>query len=104
MKILQQIGSITIGLVTLGILGIGAYWFIAALIDKLSSINSDVSKALIGAVVAVVGATITIVFGKLLEQRIEIRQEVRVKKVPVYEEHMKVIFDVFFAAKRGKKK
>ena len=103
MNLKQQIGSVLIGLGTVAALGFGFYWLVAALIDKLNSIDSDVSKALISAVVAIVGATLTIVVGKLLEQRIKIKQDVRLKKVPVYEEQMKVIFDVLFASKRGKK-
>ena len=73
-------------------LGYGLFVFLTALIEKLNSIDSDLSKTIVGSSLAVLGAAITIAAGKILEQRIKIKQEVREKKVPVYEEQMEAIF------------
>lgn len=99
----NQIRSVLIGMAVVLASGAGIYFFISALIDKLASIDSDTSKALIGAGVTVFAATLTIVGGKLLEQKIKIKQEVRSKKVPIYEEQMEVIFKILLASKKGNK-
>jgi len=103
MKLRDQIISVLIGLVTFGTVLFGFYWLIAALIDKLNTINSDVSKALISAVVAVVGAAVTISLGKVIELRVQIKQDVRAKKIPIYEKQIQLIFDFMFASQRGHK-
>ena len=73
------------------------------LIDKLSSIDSDLSKTIISSSFAVLGAALTLSAGKILEQRIKIKQDVREKKIPVYEEQMQTIFKILFSAKEGEK-
>ncbi len=103
METKNQIQSVLIGLVIFFSIGFGMYFFISSLIDKLASVDSDISKALIGAGVTIFAATLTIVGGKLLEQKIKIKQEVRLKKVPIYEEQMEVIFKILFASKKGNK-
>lgn len=101
MNFRQQVTSIGFGLVTVFILGCGAYFLFAACVDKLNTINSDLGKALIAGGLALVGSSIALVGGKLLEQRIKIRQEVRDRKVPVYEQQIAALFQTMFAAKRG---
>lgn len=102
MKQGQQLSAIAISLLTVAALGAGLYWFIAALIEKLASVSSDVSKAVIAGGAAVIGSVLTLVAGKLWEQRIKIRQELRAKKIPIYEQQVETLFDAMFAAKLGK--
>ena len=101
MNIRSQLWSIAIGLGTLYAIGYGAYLLFATTIDKLNSINSDVSKTVIAGGFALVGTVITLVAGKLWEQHIKIRQEVREKKIPVYEQQITTFFNAMFAQKKG---
>ena len=100
----NQNRALLIGMAIVLVSGTGIYFLISSLINQLTSIDSDISKALIGAGVTILVATIVGVGGKLLEQNIKIKQEVRSKKVPIYEEQMKVIFKILFASQKGNKK
>lgn len=82
-------------------LGWGFYLFLAALIDKLNSMPSDLGKTLIASSVTILVAVITLVAGKILEQRIRIREEIRSKKIPVYEKLIQTYFKLFYAPKTG---
>ncbi|MDZ7616964.1 MAG: hypothetical protein U1E05_08170 [Patescibacteria group bacterium] len=92
---------VALGVVAL--LGLGVYFFIAAVIDKLNALNSDLGKAIVAGAVTVAAAIITLVVGKVWEQRVKIQQEVREKKVPVYEKQIETFFAVMFAQKTGAK-
>lgn len=76
--------SVTLYLLTWGILKL------------LDSVEDDLSKAIIAGSVAVLGSAFTLVFGKLWEQRIKIQDEIRAKKVPIYEAHVSTFFKIFF--------
>ena len=80
-------------------LGWGVYLFVAALLDKLSSVQSELAKAIIAASATVLAAVIALVAGKIWEQRLKIRDEIRAKKIPIYEKHIATFFRIFFAPK-----
>jgi len=91
-------------LVSLGVvalLGVGLYFFFASLLDKLNSVNSDLSKTIIAGVLTAVGAVVTLVIGKIWEQNTRNKQEVREKKIPVYEKQIATFFAAMFAEKMG---
>jgi hypothetical protein len=73
------------------------YLFGLGVVHLLNSVQSDIGKTLIAASVTVFVAVITLVLGKLLEQRLKIRDEIRAKKVPIYEGHIQVFFEIFFS-------
>ncbi len=96
--------QVTLLLITLGAvfaIGYGVLQFVSALIDKLNSISGDLSKALVAAGITIVTAVVTLVIGKVWEQKVKIRQEIREKKIPVYEEQIETFFTAMFAAKFG---
>jgi hypothetical protein len=93
--------GIWIGLLVLLVIGVGFYFFIVALIKLLSSTNSDLAKALIAGAVTITVTVLTVVIGKAWEQRVAIRQDIRAKKVPVYEEQIRAFFAAMFAHKSG---
>lgn len=93
--------SLVIALAVVGLLGLGVYYFLVAVIDKLNAVNSDLGKAVVAGAVAVAAAIVTQVVGKVWEQRVKIQQEVREKKVPVYEKQIETFFAVMFAQKAG---
>src|SRR3990167_3821002 len=84
-------------------MGIGLFYFIAGLIDKLNSLNSELSKAMITGGVTIFAAIVTLVIGKIWEQKMKIQQDVREKKIPVYEKQIETFFEVMFHQKYGPK-
>jgi hypothetical protein len=80
MRTREQVTSMLVGLLALAGVCLISYAFIAALLDKLGSLDSEVSKAIIGASLAVFGAALTLTLGKLWEQRISNQQHTRQKK------------------------
>jgi hypothetical protein len=73
------------------------YLFGLGVVHLLNSVQSDIGKTLIAASVTVFVAVITLVLGKLLEQHLKIRDEIRAKKVPIYEGHIQVFFEILFS-------
>src|SRR5690606_51151 len=57
--------------------------------------------AIVAGAFAVVAATVTLVIGKIWEQKIKLKQEVYAKKVPVYETQVSTLFEIVFAGKKG---
>lgn len=100
----QQLKAMLVPLLVLATIAFGLYLFLAALIDKLNSIGSDLSKAIIAGAVTVFAAAVSLVLGKIWEQHLKIKQEIREKKIPVYEEQIKTFFSIMFDEKCGKPK
>jgi hypothetical protein len=100
----QQPVSIFISLLAVGLLGLGVYWLVTALFDKLNSVDSDLGKAVVTGGATVFIAVVSLVFGKLWEQKVKIQQDIREKKIPVYEKQIATFFSIIFAEKYGEKK
>ena len=96
--------ALPVSLVVVAVLGLGVYWFISALIEKLNAVNSDLGKAIIAGAVTLSVALVSVVVGKVWEQRLKLQQDVREKKVPVYEKQIETFFSVLFAPKEGENK
>ena len=90
--------------VVLAVLVGGLYFFVAAVLDKLNSLNSDLGKAIVAGAVTLFAAVVTVVGGKIWEQRVKIQQDVREKRLPVYEKQIETFFSVLFAEKAGNEK
>jgi hypothetical protein len=65
----------------------------------MSSPQSDLTGIIITASVAILVAVITAVAGKLYEQHLKIRDELRAKKAPIYEKHIATFFKLLLAPK-----
>lgn len=100
----QQLKPIAVPLLIVAFLGFGTYLLIAAIIDKLNSINTDVGKAIIAGTATVIISVLSLVVGKIWEQKIKDKQDIRQKKIPVYEEQVAAIFSLLFAEKCGEDK
>jgi hypothetical protein len=104
MKESSPIRDIAIGLATLAIAGAGLYWFIALLIDKIASIEGDLGKTLVTTSATILLAVLSLVGGKLWEQRLKIRDDIRSRKIPVYEKQIATFFSAIMSEKiKGKK-
>lgn len=79
----------------------GIYWLFSAFVARLNEFNTDLGKAIVGGIVAIIVAIITSAFSKAWEQRNKRLQDVHEKKTPIYEEQMAVIFRILFASKLG---
>ena len=79
-------------------LGGGVYLFVASLL-KLAAGQSELAKTVIAASGTVLAAVISLVAGKLWEQRVKIRDEIRAKKIPIYEEHISTFFEILLTEK-----
>jgi hypothetical protein len=100
----QQPLSLLISLLVVGMLGWGGYQIITALIDKLNSVDSDLGKAFITGGVTVFIAVVSLVIGKIWEQKIKINADIREQKIPMYEKQISIFFSIIFAEKYGDKK
>ena len=56
--------QIALGLIVVAAFLVAIYFFTSALIEKLNAINSDLGKTIVGAGVAAMGASLTIVIEK----------------------------------------
>jgi hypothetical protein len=65
----------------------------------MSAPQADLTGVIIGAAATILGAAITVVVGKLWEQHLKIRDELRARKAPIYERHIATFFKIFFAHK-----
>jgi hypothetical protein len=104
MNIKEHAANVFIGILALALCAAVMYFFLAAILDKLASINSDLMKALIGAGFAAIVTAMTIVLGKIWELKIKIKQDIRDKKIPIYENQLETFFKLFFSEKLGKEK
>lgn len=96
--------DVLIGLFVIAAIGFGLYWFASALIDKIAGIEGDLGKTLVTSSVTILLAVISLVVGKLWEQRLKIRDDIRARKIPVYEKQIETFFSVIMAEKiKGKK-
>ncbi|MEW5982818.1 MAG: hypothetical protein AB1806_10670 [Acidobacteriota bacterium] len=90
------------GLLLLGGLVGAAWWLLAKLGDFIRSLQSDLALAIVTAGLAGVVSVVSLALSKAYETRATIRQELRAKKLPVYEGIVKTLFAVLFAEKTGK--
>lgn len=95
-----------------GIIGLGLillicwviYVGIVNLAKWLLNVQSDVSVAIIAAAASIVVSSLSLIGSKYLEQRQAITQELRAKKVPVYEKVIFSYFRIMLASKLGEQK
>ncbi len=92
-----------LGFLLLGLIGWGAYLFVAALISSLASMQSDVAIAVVAAAGTITVSTFSLVMSKRIEAMVAVRQELREKKKPIYETIIGMLFKVHFAEKVGEK-
>lgn len=99
--VIASLIAFLLGLAILVGLGYGFYWLLARILDHLSNITSDSGKAMVAAGTTIFGSVVTLVFGKAWEQRVKIQEEVRQRKLPVYEEQIKLLFSMMFSSREG---
>ncbi len=92
-----------LGLVILALIVWGLYAGTKGLIGAITEAKSSVVASFLAAAVAVVGSVITLAVGKAYETRAAIRNDLRQKKTPVYEDIVHtLLYDVMFAEMLGR--
>lgn len=101
MKRFKPLLKILPGVVVLALIG----WSLVAVLriaaGYLRSVNSGIAVAIIAAAATGLVSVITLALTKAYETRASIRQDLRAKKVPVYEEFIQTIFKILFSEKLG---
>jgi formate hydrogenlyase subunit 3/multisubunit Na+/H+ antiporter MnhD subunit len=98
-KILKVLSAILL----IALTGYGAYVGFCKVWLVFKSIDPTLAAGIIAASATVVVSVVTVMLSKRQEQKVEIENQLRVKKVPVYEKIIEFIFLITFAEKLGKK-
>lgn len=90
-----------IAILVLGSLGWMIWHTFQALGQFLVNLKSDVAVAIVAAASTIVVSVLTLAITKVVERRVSIQQELRAKKVPVYESIIEMLFRALYAEKLG---
>lgn len=81
----------------------GFYAWMREVWEIFSSVDPKLGAGMIAASATVIVSVITVVFSKRQEHKIDVQNQLRERKVPVYERIIEFIFLITFADKLGKK-
>lgn len=94
--------SLVIGFVLIVVIGVLLILFFRYLWITLTSLQKEVTAAIVVASATVLVSVFSLIYSKYWERTREIELEHRTKKIPVYEEFLGFIFRMLFADKLGK--
>lgn len=94
-RILEGILALVILILIVGL----AIWVSWKMVQGIFS--AKVLSALVAGVITIVGSAATIAYGKVQEKKKDIEQQLRVKKIPVYENFVQLCFRCMAAVKDG---
>jgi hypothetical protein len=100
----SQLIQVVFALVTLVGLAWLGYTMLIRIVSAVLNLQSDLAIAIIAASASVIVSVISLLISKYMEQRQIIIQEIRTKKVPVYERLISMLFKILFADKIGEEK
>lgn len=92
-----------VGIALITALGFGLFKLISWIASQLSNLDSNVAAAIVAAAATVLVSVVTLLVGKAMEVRTEIREEHRRRKIPVYESLIKFMSRATMGEKVGKK-
>jgi hypothetical protein len=91
-KLLKGLFSILFVLAILGAATWGTYWLLAKAAVWLTGLQSELATAIIAAAATVTISLLTLTANRYFERRARIEQDNRLKKVPVYEGVIEMLF------------
>jgi len=94
-RILERILALVFIVLIVGL----AIWLSWKMVQGIFS--AKVLSALVAGVITIVGSAATIAYGKIQEKKKDIEQQLRVKKIPVYENFLQLCFRCMAAVKDG---
>jgi hypothetical protein len=92
-----------LALAVLGGIAWGIYFIAAKVFRSLTNIESDITVAIVAASATITASVVSLVISKVMETRAAITQELRAKKIPIYEDLISTAFKFQFAEKLGEK-
>lgn len=92
---------IVLGLFFYGSTAYALYRAADATIRLMSSVDSQISTAIIAGAVAVIVSVMSIVVGKVYESRARVEKENRDKKITVYEDLLNFMSNILMGVKGG---
>ncbi|MFH0883691.1 MAG: hypothetical protein V2A56_11950 [bacterium] len=99
MKKVKDFLNMALGFIVLGGLGYGFYSLTQAFIKLLRSLDPTLSGVLITVFGTILASTLTIVLTRYYEYKNNVKNAIREKKIPVYEELIDFLFDILFHEK-----
>lgn len=100
--IVNKFISIIFGLGIIMGLFYGMFCFLSWLYQSFLSVDARISAALITGLFAIVAAGLTITLPKIFEKKMEIAEQHRNRKYPMYQELLEFLFNIFMGYKLGK--
>jgi hypothetical protein len=94
----HPIRSFILSLLVVAAMGYGVYLGASKLLAQLAAVTSDLGKAIVAAGATITIATVTVVFGKIWEQRVKLQDDVRQRKLPIYQAHIEFMFKTIYAS------
>ena len=98
MRKLKDILLFALGLLIIGAVGFFIVKLIILLFAKIDKVDPNIIVALIAGTVTIIGYFIT----RYFEKKKIIEQQIREQKLPVYEEFIEFLFDIFKQTKNNK--
>lgn len=102
-RFVNQLKNILAGLFVLVLLAGLVYGLLMGLMAYLRSLQSEVAGAIVAAGFAGLVSIVSLAISKAYETRAAVKQDLRAKKLPVYEGIVRTLFAVMFAERLGKK-
>lgn len=99
MRKVNEIIKVVIGLAIIISIIYGLYLLVTYLFVVFTSLQKEVSAAIIAAMSTIIVSVLSITFGKYYERKRIIEQELREKKIPMYEEFIEFYFNVLMSKK-----
>lgn len=96
--------NIIIGTVLLILLGAGGLYVLYKAFWVIFSLPKEVLVPIIVGVFTVFGSVFTVVYSKSNERKAEINKDLRLKKIPIYEELIDFLFKVIYSGKEDREK
>jgi len=89
--------DVLVGLVVLAVVLAMGYGFFAALVYLIKQLESQIAAAIVAASVSAIASVLAVIISKYFERRSRIKQEIRDKKTPVYENLIGAMFEFVFS-------
>lgn len=102
MQKIKKVFQSIIGFILIALLIWGAYLLFKAVGAIFSSVDPKLAAGMIAGSATIFVSVITVLFSKKQEHKVDIQNQLREKKIPIYENIIEFIFLITFAEKLGK--
>ena len=102
MQKIKKVFQLIIGFILIALLIWGAYLLFKAVGAIFSRVDPKLAAGMIAGSATIFVSVITVLFSKKQEHKVDIQNQLREKKIPIYENIIEFIFLITFAEKLGK--